>query len=48
MKEAESEGIRGRLSNAVDHFKKRNVPYARERKFKVPKNCRRDSGNSAA
>lgn len=36
MKEAESEGIRGRLSNAVDHFKKRNVPYARERKFKVP------------
>lgn len=36
MKSADSEGIRGRLSNAVDHFKKREVPYARERKFKVP------------
>lgn len=36
MKSADSEGIRGRLSNAIDHFKKREVPYARERKFKIP------------
>ena len=36
MKSADSEGIRGRLANAVDHFKNREVPYARERKFKVP------------
>lgn len=36
MKNPESEGIRGRLSNAVDHFKKRSVPYAKERKYKIP------------
>ena len=37
-KKVEFDGIRSRIENAIDHFKhKQNVPYAKERKYKLPK-----------